>query len=236
MIDRYIVSFEAGTSGRFICSIVWNLINNFDIDYSFTDRNSAHLSGPWVDTVEAPGLELSISDIVNHPDVYSIIEYTDKNVREYNPYSSGLLQTHTYPDFDIIRNRLPNTKIILVTFEEDDLLEILLNVIYKNLFDPVLVDGWIKPLLEDKQYFYLYDKIKKISDEYNTTGLLPNKQYMKYICIDFCLWYSKFFIEATKFIDRNDKNILNEDILILKYKDIFFQTDHLEQILFILLK
>ena len=221
MIDRYIVSFEAGTSGRFICSIVWNLINDFDIDYSFTDRNSAHLSGPWVDTVEAPGLELSISDMVNHPDVYSIIEYTDKNVRKYNPYSSGLLQTHIYPDFDIIRNRLPNTKIILITFEEDDILEILLNVIYKNLFDPVLVEGWIKPLLEDKQYFYLYDKIKKISEEYNNTGLLPNKQCMKYICIDFCLWYGKFFIEATKFIDKNDKNILNEDVLILKYSDIF---------------
>ena len=79
MIDRYIVSFEAGTSGRFICSIIWNLINDFDIDYSFTDRNSAHLIGPWVDTVDAPVLELSISDLVNHPDVYSIIEYTDKN-------------------------------------------------------------------------------------------------------------------------------------------------------------
>lgn len=223
MIDRYIVSFEAGTSGRFICSIVWNLINDFDIDYSFTDRNSAHLSGPWVDTVEAPGLELSISDMVNHPDVYSIIEYTDKNVRKYNPYSSGLLQTHIYPDFDIIRNRLPNTKIILITFDEDDLLEILLNVIYKNLFDPVLVEGWIKPLLEDKQYFYLFNRIKKISDEYNDTGLLPDKQYMKYICIDFCLWKlcNNLFIKTTKFLDKNVSNILDENTLILKYSDIF---------------
>jgi hypothetical protein len=223
MIDRYIVSFEAGTSGRFICSIVWNLINDFDIDYSFTDRNSAHLSGPWVDTVDAPGLELSISDIVNHPDVYSIIEYTDKNVREYNPYSSGLLQTHTYPDYDIIRSRLPDAKIILITFDENDLLEILLNVIYKNLFDPVLVQGWIKPLLEDKQYFYLFNRIKQISDEYNNTGLLPDKQYMKYVCVDFCLWkiYNNSFTKTTKFLDKNDENNLDENVLVLKYKDIF---------------
>lgn len=230
MIDRYIVSFEAGTSGRFVCSIVWNLINNFDFEYEFTDTNSAHLRGPWIESIEYIDSENKLNNIksnpslVNHPNVYGNIHFTDNNISSHNQYSSGLLQTHTYPNFDIISQRIPNAKIIIIAFEENDIIEIILNTLYKNFFDLSIVSGWLEPF--KKSNHLLYDKLINMCDIYHTTNSLPNIDYMRNICIEYCKYFitNPVFNKKSPFYIDNNINIDTNNTLILPYKELFTKS------------
>jgi len=66
--------------------------------------------------------------IYNGIKFYSLMEF-DPDVPANIP---KIFQTHRYPDFEIIKNRLPNTKIILINLEEDDWLEVIGNTVHKN--------------------------------------------------------------------------------------------------------
>ena len=225
MNEKYIVSFEAGTSGRFVCSIIWNLINDFDFEYNFTDTNSAHLRGPWIETVELIDDENKLKlqpSLVNHPDIYNRVKFTDKNSTRYNPYTSGLLQTHTYPDFVSIRNNFPDAKVVLITFDEDDVLEIIINTLYKNFFDSAIIEGWLIPFRTTGNL--LLDKLIKMHEIYSVTGKLPDQQFMKPICIEYAkifISHPMFEVSTSKFSSENNQNITDTQTLILNYKELF---------------
>lgn len=127
MRDTYVVAFRAGSSGRFVAELVWSLVTENAIDSTFSSFNSAHISSqPSSYTLDdmPPGQRP-----YSNPDVYKYFRFTS---------SPGIIHLHTYPDFDTIRNRYPDTKIIIISITENDFPEIAGNCLLKNGFEPLL--------------------------------------------------------------------------------------------------
>jgi len=117
-VHHYVVSFLAGSSGRFISSIIWNMINEIDQVVEFTDVNAAHISSPWFPSWHHPTAE----------------SYRDSKIFNGLEFSGdcGLLATHTFLDYEAMRNNLPNVKAILITIDRRDIEEISYNTVVKN--------------------------------------------------------------------------------------------------------
>lgn len=131
MNETYFVCFQAGTSGRFVSSIVWNLINDIKEPIEYSDCNSAHLNSYWTLSWDHSSLP---NGSANHQNIYDYFKFT-KTVSALNPYGYGLLNTHVFPNFNVIGERFPDTKIILIKYDIDDIPEINLNNVLKNKMD-----------------------------------------------------------------------------------------------------
>ena len=147
MIHQYIVCYLPGTSGKFVSSVLWKMLNDDGKEIQYTEHNSAHIETPWWENreeVESAPLDLTL---------FKWLELKDTDIS----------LTHVYPDFDEIRNRLLTAKVILISPRHEDTLEVTHNWIYKNNNDPDiwydivhkgLVRGSVNP--KDSQMF-IYD-------------------------------------------------------------------------------
>jgi hypothetical protein len=117
--ESYIISFFPGTSGKLIAQVLWRMINDLDETIHFTPENSAHMSYPWESSWHHPE---TVDPNSAGPSMYQELTF--------DPIA--ILATQMYPDFETIKFRLPNTKIIIISVGEDDLLEIAFNHITKN--------------------------------------------------------------------------------------------------------
>jgi hypothetical protein len=115
--ESYVVSFMHGTSGSFISTIVWRIINEQDEGVLLTQKNSAHLESPWEQSWHHP----EYGDC-NTPNLFTGLSF-DK---------IGLVKTHVYPDYDQLRSALPNTKLVLIIMDDADILEVAWNCIKKS--------------------------------------------------------------------------------------------------------
>lgn len=117
----FIVSFPSGASGRFITSIITWLLYDIQTVITYHTYNSAHNLGhesmSWTS-------DKNVSDLLDSR-VYQTLEFTGNMPHR-------IFWTHAYPDFDIIQQRIPNTKVILITYTDDDVYEISINSKYKN--------------------------------------------------------------------------------------------------------
>jgi hypothetical protein len=140
MLDNqsYIVSFLPGSSGRFITSILWRMLTGGPA-FTFTDENAAHTLSPWDTTFTTTDGSFDC----NSKKIYEIIEFKE---------GLGLVHTHTYPDFDIVRSspKLENTKLIIITVSHDDHQEVAHNWVKKNTD---LHERWQSRLLKGLNYF-----------------------------------------------------------------------------------
>ena len=121
-MHHYIVSFLAGSSGRFISSVVWNMINDIDQVIELTDVNSAHKQSPWEPSWTHPTAESTRDN-----EIYTGLEFKG---------NCGLLATHTFLNYEVIRNDLVDVKIILITIDRRDIEEISHNTVVKNGYSP----------------------------------------------------------------------------------------------------
>lgn len=114
------LSFHAGTSGRFLTTVLWYMMNHIDEVIPFSENNSAHVIRPW----EGQNTYRLSSWDCNAKDVYKDIEWI-------NP---GIIATHTYPDFEELQHNpnLANVKVILILVDEDDYEEVAHNCFVKN--------------------------------------------------------------------------------------------------------
>lgn len=122
MIDEtFIVSFKAGSSGRFLSNIVWTLLKNIDYELKLSNYNSTHNSTPF-----------ATSFIIN--DFSSTKPFSDKNIFSNFTFieNPGLITVHSYPDFNVISEKFPNTKVIIISILEKDIDEISCNSLLKN--------------------------------------------------------------------------------------------------------
>jgi LPS O-antigen subunit length determinant protein (WzzB/FepE family) len=108
-MSQIIVSFSPGTSGRFISTISYMLENNLNKEVKWTDNNSAH-------------------DI----DIEVPINLLTKEILFLNRKSWQVKFTHKYPDFELIKKKIPNCKIIVIGYTEDDITEVIFNQLLKN--------------------------------------------------------------------------------------------------------
>ena len=122
--ESYIVSFRAGSSGRFVANLLWGLIKPSNHNYNLSEYNSTHAFSPY-----AISFEVSTPTEFrpfNNPDIYKHL-----NFKNY----PGVATVHVYPDFDTINAKFPDTKIVIISFERKDIPEISGNSLLKNGFE-----------------------------------------------------------------------------------------------------
>jgi hypothetical protein len=207
MNDTYIVSFVAGTSGRFLSNILWNMINNSTAETKYTMFNSAHYEKPWTKNWDVKLDEPSIEWSVNGPTAYNIFNFTS---------DIGIMTSHTYPNWDIVRERFPKTKIIIITYTENDIPEIVGNLMYKNGFDLFFADKNRKSMT----FNHICEIYKELfNDEYKEQDLsLFKLEQIFNKMLDF--WKPKM-LSWNKFMDSPVPNDFIDKTLIIPYKNIY---------------
>jgi hypothetical protein len=217
-MSHYVVSFRGGTSGRFIANLVWMMIQDLPFNLTFTPENSAHEHNPWCVTWNSV-----IGAEHNAKEVYH-------NWRFAVP-DNGLFISHTYPNFKVINERMPDLRVIIITFSKDDLLEVATNMIHKNLL-PTFKNFVIhndKELLfkkvPKKEYDMYYIAYVKMYGKpmRNTPELCSNREFidtMVYLKYDTQLenYRSHEFFEDSGIV-------VNKNSLVIKFADIFKQED-----------
>ena len=212
-MSHYVVGFRGGTSGRFIANLVWMMIQDLPFDLTFTPENSAHDHNPWCTTWKY------VDDMHNKPDVYQTWQFVVPD--------NGLFISHTYPDFKVIQERMPDLRSIIITFSKDDLLEMATNMIHKNLMprcrDLLTYNDkemFFQKVTEQEYNMYYLAYIKMYSKPMKiTTGFFNNREfidtmiYLKHDTILENYIYHNFFETNTTLIDDN--------VLVIKYADIF---------------
>lgn len=218
-MSNYVVAFRGGASGRFIANIMWMMINNLHHELDFTPENSAHEHNPWCVTWNSV-----IGADHNHKEVYSRWKF--------NVPDNGLFISHTYPDFTVINERIPNLRTVIITFSKNDLLEIATNMIYKNLV-PVLKSFAI---YNDKDE--LYEKVYK--KEYEMYYLAYVKMYGKPMIVNDELFINREFMDTMVYLKYDTmletcltheffegrQGPINENVLFIKFEDIFNTEDN----------
>ena len=122
MQNSYVVSFLPGSSGRFLASIIWCLVNEVDYNLQITLFNSNHHAHLYNNTITN----------IDKLDNYSGIDYEQLSWNKIENICA--FHSHIYLDFDKIRNNpdLVDTKFIIIRVNENDLLECFCNENYKN--------------------------------------------------------------------------------------------------------
>lgn len=153
MTNTYFVCFQAGTSGRFVSGITWNLINQLELPYEYSEVNSAHKESPWALSWDVSSLR---DGSMNHPQIFEEFNFV-QTTSHLNPNGYGLLNTHMFPDFHTIQRRFPSAKVILLTYTPDDFYEICLNNVLKNGVEMFKKNDDLEFLKKSKMFFLFSD-------------------------------------------------------------------------------
>lgn len=217
-MSQYIVSFRGGTSGRFIANIMWMMLNDLSTELTFTPENSAHNNNPWDKTWE-------ILEPLSAPGGYTNWKFKVPD--------GGLVPTHKYPDFKVIRETVPNARFVIITCTDNDLVEIATNMVHKNYIPSCT--KFIKT--NDKEQF-LKEIWKPDYDMYHVEHL---KMYNKIMAINSDLLNNREFVDTMVYLklDYDNSKIKNTphkvndtiiresdaDVLYIKYEDIFKEAE-----------
>jgi hypothetical protein len=217
MNDKYIISFVAGTSGRFLASILWNIINDATSDIQYTKFNSAHYQHPWTENWNEK-VQYGSPWYVNGPDAFKKFDFVGDS-------NKGLITTHSYPDWEVIRQKFPTIKTIIIKYKEEDIPELIGNIMYKNGFDLTFEDKYRKSMTFQnilKIYKEIYNKDYD-GHEFTLEHFEPifNKM-LGYMRPDFLSW--------TRFITTPIPDDFVDTTLTISYKELFNSEIILEKL------
>lgn len=118
-----IVSFYPGTSGRFISAICHMMQHNIHEEIKWID-NSAHNYTRFNETYwkDAPDYFAKEPQFLNTRLVYKYLDLEPNKI----------MPTHAYPEFNLIKEKSPNCKIIIISCDKHNFSEIAFNLILKN--------------------------------------------------------------------------------------------------------
>ena len=205
MNDTYFLSFLAGTSGRFISTIIWELANNLEKEILYSMYNSAHVETFCVDS-----WVFNQPDPTGNHDCYKLIEF-DRSKAKDNPNQIALFISHIYPDFDTIFARFSESKLVLILADESDYMEIGGNYLFKNAIEQSAFN--ITPHRIWKIYKSLYGK------DCTTETKFTEKEIYEMLQI-----YSEnmhLMFEGSKFIEQTIPEQYLDKTLIISYRDIY---------------
>jgi hypothetical protein len=195
-----IVSFVPGTSGRFISAISYMLRNNTNENIIWTEDNSAHNFNKYVeyycDNVPEDLINLYKNQFVNSPLIYQYLKLQPRHI----------MATHAYPNFELIEEKVPNSKIIIIGYNENNLQEVIFNRIKKNkskMINPKMVNHKsLHYLISRKDYQFLNIEIPE-QYKHNTLVIMYDELYQP---------YDNSFVALEKLSSFLNKSI-NESIL-----------------------
>jgi hypothetical protein len=227
------ICYPAGSSGRFLTTVVFKMANKVDQYVLTTKENSGHAEHenkiiPAFNQVENN----------NHPFVFREL-VRDKTVKVIPVFS-----THAYPKYNIIKSNteLTETKFITILIDNDDFPEIVANVLLKAeipQMKTILNSG--KDAMEYRYKTYYYGAAFILSEFKNRYGYeitldnVMDTAVIKDMYAIELLKREKYNEETLKFMSPDLLPIgLDNRMLKIRYKDIFKKTENsyvaLEQI------
>ena len=176
MKESYLACFPGGTSGRFILHVMWRIVTGQDYSIKFDEANSTHLESPWWSSyfdLPRSGLDSWTSSRL----------FQSLKLNEDTLGSHYMDFCHVFPDFDQLRIKAPNTKLVLISYHYNDIVEIVTNRIRKNsvqpyagkliydlLADPIFVKNHYRDLIQ--YYKVLPERLSKdFFDSYIDKGI-----------------------------------------------------------------
>jgi hypothetical protein len=220
---NYVVCYPAGSSGRFLSTVIYKIANGVNETIITTDENSAHLEQ---ENKIITGYKLVKNN--NHPFVYK------EMIREVLTDVATVFSTHAFPKFKIIRSSsaFDETKFIQITYDEDDYKELVANVVIKSLIPQIKTVLESENGLEDykhKIYFlgstHIFLTFKNI---YGYEITLDNLMDVSTIKNLFEIEYIRRTSHEPDHYKFKYPIIIPDDFrnktLILRYKDIFTKT------------
>ena len=205
MDNTYFVGFLQGTSGRFISSIMWSLANDLRVQARYTEFNSAH-----IDTFCCVGWKLNYKDPCDLLDSFRRIEF-DRTKTNINPNGIGLYYSHSYPDFDTISSRFPDSKVVIVGITESDYKEIAANYLFKNGVEDIGL-----PLFPERLKL-LYKRL------YNKEYTGPFTENEIFAIINLYAEWMHSMPHATDYYKHEIPEKYSNNILLIMYSDIYTQ-------------
>jgi hypothetical protein len=191
-MNPLIVSFAPGTSGRFISAISYMLQHNLSENIIWTEDNSAHNFTKFTECywINAP------EELVNNQFLNSTLIYQYLNLK-----AGSIMPTHAYPEFELIKQKIPNCKIIIIGYDSNNLSEVILNRIKKNKA-PIINNSIQETLIRRKDSKFLNIEIP---EEYknNTLVIMYDELYQP---------HNNSFVALEKLSNYLNKPI-NESIL-----------------------
>ena len=125
MQDGYFVCYTAGTSGAFVASLVAQIVNSTQREFGYTMNGNSHANmidaNGGLDWGKAP------SPIT--------AEYFYNNIFTFDSRRPIVMQSHIMPAYDILEQRWPGFKAVIITHTIKDLEEIAANLYYKYYLD-----------------------------------------------------------------------------------------------------
>ena len=99
------------------------LHNNANENIMWTEDNSAHNFNKFAECYwDNVPEDLVSNQFVNSPLIYQYLKLK----------SGHIMPTHAYPNFELIKEKVPNSKIIIIGYNENNLQEVIFNRIKKN--------------------------------------------------------------------------------------------------------
>ena len=232
MDDSYIISFINGSSGRFVKFILYSLLTDYKEEMRMNTENSAHLENFYTGARIGHGVDSTLDkkrnfDIGKSPSetIYSFFEF-DLDIPAGVP---KIFQTHTYPEFDLIERRLPDTKVILINVEEDAWLEVVGNSVYKNAI-ALLNDRDNGIQLTEHQTNYLvwlknvYLKVVGVDIDLPFTYDIKETEKIVYYIHDLWKKYKNENIKISGFINPIADFEKYPNLTLINYKELYEKT------------
>lgn len=217
MSEPYIIAFSGGSSGRFISYIIWSLLSNNTTDFLMNEENSAHSNkSSWGMGIE--GVEDG-TDV----DIYEKFKFVPES-----PFN--ILLTHVFPKFDMIYERYPKAKIIIIIFELSDFIEVKGNSLIKNT-----LSNNFRCIKEQQEAEMDLEHITKEIFKKNILKKDITQDQIQHILE---IWYSRT-VNIPRENRKHNKSlvfldpILNtsyEQLLIIPYQEIYFKNNNGEYV------
>jgi len=216
--DKYIISFVAGSSGRFLANILWNIINDADSQIEFTKYNSAHYKHPWTNNWNKEINYGGGSWYVNGPNAF-------KNFNFVGDSPIGLVTTHSYPDWETIREKFPTIKTIIIKYEQEDVPELIGNIMYKNGFDLIFEDAERKSITYQEILQIYKDIYNKDYDGHEFTLEHFEPIFNKMVEI-----MGPKFLSWARFMTTPVPEDFTDKTIVISYKELFNVDEMLERL------
>jgi hypothetical protein len=202
--SEYIISTIMNSFSELLVPTLWSIENELPYDFDLLNQVQ-----PWTYSINIFDLGSYI-----HPQIFNEFKFEYCNYKGYNFNRIGLLHTKLYPNFEVIYNRYPNTKIILISLDEDDKLEITTNIVYNK---------WLIPKLEK---LHPDDKMKIQNAYMDYYGkALESIDILEKDFVDFFIKKIYNILEERSYFTAYVNPIIPEEykekVLVIKHKDFF---------------
>jgi predicted transcriptional regulator len=164
--NGFTISFPAGARGRLIANVLNGMVNKIDDPIEYTEYGSAHVhqEKSYIRKIDDPLIFKPQSDMV-----YECVP---------------IFITHDFPDIPVWDKNIyfQNNKVIVINVDDEDINEILLNQIIKNIFPRI--DSFVndKPLeSEELQLLYAYRRVFSVHGIVFDKQLLSDSERITYL-------------------------------------------------------